>query len=160
MCVFVSESVCLRVCVRVYVSVCVRASTSLHLKVLLCLHMWACVFSVWWHPVRCRMNALWPFTVLQCGCSRVPECQTTALLSSSSLSCMCQALSLDRAQLDSGLCTFVLGYRNTFKTWLRSVMTCQLSFSFQAAGREVVTRNKCIFLAAKQTFQWITTSQW
>lgn len=104
-----------------------------HFKVLLCLHTWACEFFVLFFiflcggdapnphhsPVWSRMNAVWLtsdlFTVLQCGCSRVPECQNyTARRALSFLLCfLCyRVLLLDRAQPDSGLVHLCSGIRN------------------------------------------------
>lgn len=120
----VKRKVCMCVCARGSVRLCACA---LHLKVLFCLHMWACVCSfVWWRPGPMpherRLTDLRTF--LQCCSVAARECLNVKLhypLSLSFLLCfLCyRVLSLDGAQPDSGLCTSVVGYR----TGSRSVMT-------------------------------------
>lgn len=148
------------VCVRESVRLCACA---LHLKVLFCLHMWACVCSVvWWRPGPTpherRLTDLRTF--LQCCSVAARECLNVKLhypLSLSFLLCfLCYRVLLpDRAQPDSGLCTSVVGYR----TGSRSVMTrSRVRLGASRGGRR--NQASVSYLKTQQTFRRITTLQW
>lgn len=136
--------------------------------------MW--VLFVWWWcppsspnvPVQCRMNAVWLtsdlFTVLQCGCSRVPECQNyTARCPLSFLLCfLCYRVLLpDRAQLDFWTPTTPpLGDTELAPDlWWRAAELNLGGGRADWGGRKI---HAYFLLQTKkeQTFHWITTLQW
>lgn len=141
--IFVSPSflswkvcVCVWVCVWVCVYVCALAFKGApllaHVSMCVCVHLSLCVVMPGPTPHERTLSDLWPFTVLQCGRSRVPECQITPRFPSPFPVVMPRVLLLDRAQLDSA------GYIRELTSDRWRCVGCVSPHEFRTATRENV----------------------